>query len=359
MQDGHIAQVAGSNDDKRNVVQASSTKFHRILTTRSPALLLSLVMYQAHTLYLFTRSDFKTMIYPMTFFGLSAALSPVIFTPSHSPHASEVFSRAILVPTWIWLNLLPFCIANQRHADAVKEDALNKPWRPIPAGRMTSKEAGVLVQCLYPLVWLLSIFLGGGTEAFQLIVQGIAYNDFGGGDANPFIRNAINAGGYLSFQLGALSAATATQSKFNLPTLLRFGIPEPASPSGSSVEFSARGKIWFLLLAVLFFTTVHIQDLPDQDGDAKRQRRTFPLVFGDAPARWTLAAVMTVWSLATPWFWSLGWKSYLAPLGLGLFVVLRTLMFRDEKQDRLTFKIWNGWVIAVYLLPLVKSLSEA
>lgn len=299
----------------------------------------------------------------MTFFGLAAGFSPIIFTLGHAPLFSEVLSRALLVPVWIWLNLLHFCIGNQRNREAAEEDASNKPWRPIPAGRITCGQAGVLVKILYPLVWIISVALGGGMESLSLVVQGIIYNDLGGGDNNPFIRNAINAGGYLSFQLGAVRVATATQGSKSLLPCVMPGILCPAADTTTAaapgVEFSSQAQIWFLLLALLFFTTVHIQDLPDQDGDSKRGRRTVPLVFGDRPARYSLTVAMTFWSLVTPYFWHMAWTGYIAPLAFGAWVVARTLRPRNEKADRNTFKVWNSWVVMVFTLPLVKSLGLA
>ena len=95
----------------------------------------------------------------------------------------------------------------------------------------------------------------------------------------------------------------------------------------------------------------------DQRGDAVRNRKTVPLVIGDAAARWTIAVPMAVWCVVTPWLWASSAVGYVAPVGLGLTVAVRTLRVRNERGDKNTFRLWNLWLVSVYLLPLVKALE--
>jgi 4-hydroxybenzoate polyprenyltransferase len=112
---------------------------------------------------------------------------------------------------------------------------------------------------------------------------------------------------------------------------------------------------WCSIIAILVFTTTHSQDMYDQAGDGARGRRTVPLVIGDFPARCTIAVAVTFWSLVTPLYWGLGIWVHLVVGAMGFIVCARTLIHREVAQDKRTFLIWNGWLICIYLLPLVKA----
>lgn len=51
------------------------------------------------------------------------------------------------------------------------------------------------------------------------------------------------------------------------------------------------------MIGAIIFTTLQTQDMADVHGDAKRGRKTFPLVYGDRAARWSITIPVTVWSL--------------------------------------------------------------
>ena len=82
-----------------------------------------------------------------------------------------------------------------------------------------------------------------------------------------------------------------------------------------------------------------------------------PLVIGDPAARWTIAVTMTACSILLPSFWEVGWEGYVMTGGIGALVVGRMMLKRTVKEDEVTWKIWNGWMLSVYLLPFVKSVS--
>lgn len=67
------------------------------------------------------------------------------------------------------MNLLPFTIDNEMQPDAIKEDAENKPWRPMPSKRLSERAAFELVLCLYPLTILTSLHFGGLKQCLVLI----------------------------------------------------------------------------------------------------------------------------------------------------------------------------------------------
>ena len=114
---------------------------------------------------------------------------------------------------------------------------------------------------------------------------------------------------------------------------------------------------WFFVIAYIVFSTVQTQDMYDRRGDAARNRKTIPLVIGDALARWTIAVPMVLWCWATPWFWTSSPLAYVAPVSLRLTVAARTLRARSEKEDRTTFLFRTLWLASVYFLPLLKALE--
>lgn len=105
---------------------------------------------------------------------------------------------------WIWINLLQFCISNQ--CINPQEDFVNKPWRPIPAGRITREQSEVL-QKFIALLALMTSYCWGVLPAGVLIsISTAAYNDFGF-HRDMVLRNVCNAVGYASFELGATRLA--------------------------------------------------------------------------------------------------------------------------------------------------------
>ena len=185
----------------------------------------------------------------------------------------------------------------------------------------------------YTLALLVSIGLGCEIPCIALMALGWFYNDMGGADYSCVVRNLMNAAGYASFAMGATITASARST------------------------LSKVGYEWFCVVALIVFSTVQMQDIPDQEGDSDRGRKTVPLVVGDRAARWTVAIGVLFWSLITPTFWEVYPKGYIAPCMLGLVVVGRVLSKHTVPEDRWTFRLWNLWMVAVYLLPLVRKLT--
>ncbi|PSR76877.1 UbiA prenyltransferase family [Coniella lustricola] len=298
--------------------------------------LLNRVLYHTQTLWLFTLSDLKTIAVPSTVFGVSNAIVAPVYGISAGTDTLGIILRTPLVFLWVWANLLPFDINNQHTPSAIAEDSINKPWRPLPQGRITPAQAKVAIYCLYPAVQLVSIRLDGGLrQGLALIFLGIWYNNFGGADYHPFVRNSINAMGYICFISGAMEVA--------------LGAPIPITTSGSSLRLLQ----WLLILGSVILTTVHTQDLADQEGDALRGRRTIPLVIGDSPARYTIAIAMLFWGFVCPFMWHGSTLSRALSLLLSSWVIIRTLRFRNTTSDKKTFRIWNLWIAFLYVIPLL------
>ncbi|PKY07949.1 hypothetical protein P168DRAFT_277593 [Aspergillus campestris IBT 28561] len=240
------------------------------------------LLYSIHTLYFFIASDFKTIVIPSTIFGLanSFAAQPYNLPPPLTPAPT----RALKALTWTLLTLIPFAISNQLSPSAIAEDTLNKPWRPLPQNRLTRTQAKTTMLTFYALSQIHALLTRTGhRQSLAMIPLGTYYNHFGGADHHPLTRNLTNAAGYLCFTTGAMEVA--------------LGCPLPLT------HLPPRLAAWLLLLAAVVSSTVHLQDLYDQDGDRLRARRTLPLVIGDSAARWAAALPMLLWGVVCPAFW--------------------------------------------------------
>ena len=289
-------------------------------------------IYHLHSIWLFTFSDLKTIVIPSTVFAAIHSISHVLQRGSQDQLAWAL-TRSMPVALWAWLNLLPFAIDNQRQPEAIEEDRINKPWRTMPAKRMTQDQARRVMFVLYPAAVLTSAYLGGLRQSLVLVILGVWYNDLAGADASCVIRNFINGCGFVCYTSGAMQVALQI---------------EPFSDRFLS--------LWFTTIGAVIFSTVQTQDMYDQSGDSVRGRKTVPLVIGDQTARWTIALPTGFWSIFCPWFWTSPLAGYVAPVSLGLFVVIRTLRRRSAEHDKDTFRLWNLWLISLYCLPLVKAI---
>jgi len=293
--------------------------------------LISLLLYHIRTIWLFTYTDLKTIVFPSTAFGVLTALSLSLSKAIPLPPIL-VFQRIHSVLFWTWINLLPFCIGNQRQTGAIIEDKLNKPWRPVTSGRLTPRQATYLQLAIYPLALLASVLLGGTPQCLVLVVLEYLYNDLEGSERSCVTRNVVNASGFAFYSSGAL--AVALKGTGPLPAML---------------------YQWQFVMAAVVASAGHSQDMADQAGDRLRNRKTVPLVIGDRVARWTIAVPVAFWTAVAPRFWKLSAVGYLIPFAIGWTVILRTLIVRDIVGDMTTFQIWNLWMVSLYLLPLVKA----
>jgi 4-hydroxybenzoate polyprenyltransferase len=284
------------------------------------------------TLYLFTASDFHTFALPTTLFAICGSLSGPVLTTN--PHASLLLTliRIPLALPIIWTNLLIFNISNQRSPVAVEEDKINKPQRPLPSGRITCDGARRLLLVLLPLVLALGWLLGVWEECLLLTAATWMYNDLGGSDENWMLRNLLIAAGYGLYSSAALRVMV-----------------------GSGHGLTATGTQWVLLVTLVMFTTQHICDIKDAEGDRVRGRRSAPIVLGDEVVRWSVAIPIMVSSVGCPLFFGLGVASYIFTLAMGGLVAYRTLACRDVKSDKLTWKLWALWTCSLFALPLVKN----
>ncbi len=294
------------------------------------------IWFHLNTMFLFTKTDFKTVILPQSVFALAMVLSKAGSALAPSQGRMQIALRLPLMFLWLWIHLLVENIANQRLPEAILEDKENKPWRPMPTGRLSPDEALGFLRAAVPLVIGLSIVLGSFVPSVTLMTFIWLYNDLDGSSAGPIRRNIITTAGLCCFGWGAVT------------TLLAGDV----SPEGERLL----GK-WMALTAAMLITTVHAQDFPDISGDIARGRQTMPLLYGKDLSRRTLAVLAVVWGVAFSAFWNVSFWGWLGPMCIGGAMAVLTLLRWDQSSNEKVWQLWCLWATAIYLLPLFSSRS--
>ncbi len=302
---------------------------------KDPASFLPAVAFHLHTIWLFTVSEHYTIVCPWAAFGIFSALSGPTLTTNSAPDFFAIVARLPQTVLWMWLNILAFTVANQRLPSSVAEDSVNKPWRPLPSGRLTLVQARRLLLAVIPILLLFTRVFGGTEVTMLSLLLTWMYNDLGGADDSYITRNVINAMGLTCWSIGTTSVACGKGEH----TL------DPA------------GYQWFALAGVIIFMTLHLQDLRDQAGDRTRGRRTAPLVWGDGIARWTVAMSVLMWSFVCPVIWGLGVYAFVGPVLIGGTIVVRILLLRSVAADKISWQLWGFWISSIFVLPLLHNPS--
>ncbi|KAI0202861.1 UbiA prenyltransferase family-domain-containing protein [Astrocystis sublimbata] len=285
----------------------------------------------AYTSWRFVESDMFTFAIPNTAFGILSALAMlnVVDARLSSPKPSEVtiLSRLPYVLAFNIGNLYIFDLANQRSPHSVVEDKINKPWRPIPQGRITMNQTRRLMLGAIPTVLLLNYALDTWQQGVLINIISWMYNDLGGGD-EPFLREILIAIAYGLFNGGSLSIAAGIGST---PTLL--------------------GLTWTAIVSCVILTTMQIQDLKDQSGDRTRNRKTIALFVGERISRVSIAFFVCFWSCICGSFWSAGPMAMAFIILIAFVIALRVLLLSSPRSDARTWRIWCFWHASLYVLP--------
>lgn len=290
-------------------------------------------MYFAQTLCLFIASDVKIFVIPQSSFEIMSALAEFFLATNHASNTQASMSRIPQVLLWTWLNTLVFDLANQRLLDSIKEDAINRSWRPLPAERIQASDARRWLFRSIVIVIVVSLYLKAAEETLLLMYLNWMYNDLDEFDESYILWSLFNSAAFACYGFEALRIA--------------------------SQDFVWNNMMyrWTAMIFAIIFTTMQVQDLKDQEGDKLRGRTTMPLVLGDKVARWSIVAPMMLWSFACPAFWSLDAREYIAPLVFEITVAVRMMVLRSKKADSLIWKIWAFWLMSLYCLPLVNSIT--
>lgn len=290
------------------------------------------ILFQIRTLYLFTSDQILDTVIPGTIFGGLTALSgSTVDLPSQD--AWDICRRLPWVSFWLWLVVLQFCVQNQRSKESAQEDLVNKPWRPVPSGRITYEQAGKLLAATNIFALVLSSRLNV-VPIFVIYLPLITwYNDYGGGDYSGIIRNLFCGAGFSCYFSGALSIMI-----------------------GSDIIMSSAAWKWTAVYAFgIVASTIQTQEFRDQTGDVARGRGTLVTELGRKLAFWTVFMTVTFWSVYTPFMFFAGnWKIAMLPVIIGgalLATAAQAYRKDDVKLDRKLYKIWSIWVVGFCPLP--------
>ena len=283
-------------------------------------------------IWAFTESNFATFVIPNTAFGVLGAVAGSRLADGQLSSLLRIVHRLPVVVAFNWYNVLVFDLANQRSTESVEEDLVNKPWRPIPSGKVTQDQTRRAMLATIPAALALNYLLGVWREGVFIQILTWLYNDLRGGD--ELIRDAIIAVAYGLFNHGSLQIAI-----------------------GGEASVSAGGQIWIIIISGVILTTMQVQDLKDQEGDRTRGRKSIPLFLGDQTSRVLIAIFVLVWSCVCTFFWGLRPLAYTMTVSWGLVVMLSVLLRRRPDEDSQTWKLWCIWTVSLYSLPILASLT--
>ena len=265
---------------------------------------------------------------PNTSFGILSALAGSFLLHGQPPTSLQILQRLPLVVLFNWANVFIFELANQRSPESIKEDSVNKPWRPIPSGSVTAEQARKTLLAAVPIVMTINYVLGVWEAGVPIHILTWLYNDLRGGD--EIVRDLIIAAAYGLFNLGSLQIAMRDEA------LIR-----------------DEGYVWIAIVSGVILTTMQVQDLKDKAGDKLRGRKTMPLVVGDAASRWMIASFMPFWSVVCAAFWHAEPWMYAVLMTPAAYVEYCALFMRDATHDSRTWKLWCFWLATLYILPIV------
>ncbi|KAJ7654919.1 UbiA prenyltransferase family [Mycena rosella] len=272
------------------------------------------IAYFAHTAFLFTKSDIKTTVIPITFLAAASAPLTSIYRLPH-------------VVFWIWLHVLQFDVSNQILQP--EEDAMNKRDRPLPSDRMSLSQASVCRWLLVPICGALSACYSVETvyASVALVCLTIIYNELSAHSGHWAVRNTVNAAGFASFEVGATLVAGGNPHILDDVAILSIAIS-----------------------AGIFATTIHAQDFKDESGDRAIGRRTIPIVLPSI-ARYTVIIPLMIWSTGLSLVWQLDPFTAVGFVVLAFSVGARYIRVRTVHADQVSFYWYNVWLSAAHALP--------
>ncbi|EMD36321.1 hypothetical protein CERSUDRAFT_65984 [Gelatoporia subvermispora B] len=272
------------------------------------------IIHWSYTLFLFTKSDIKTTVIPITLLAAAAAPAPSTMTLLHSTF-------------WIWLHVLQFDVSNQTLKP--EEDEYNKQDRPLPSKRLTLEAAYVMRWMLVPLCWLWSAMYSVRTfySSVALVAFTVLYNECATHAGHWLLRNCVNAAGFAAFEAGSTLVATIDHRTLDRTAVLSICIS-----------------------AGIFATTIQTQDFKDVHGDRIVGRRTLPIVWPSV-ARYTVLVGLCLWSLILASIWDLSIDAQIVSHGLSIFVSYRFMTYKGIHEDQISFYWYNVWLSIAHAQP--------
>lgn len=212
---------------------------------------------------------------------------------------------------------------------------MNRPWRPVAAGRLTEAQAvklrwTVVAVCV---AWSSTYGLDQVLTTLGLVLTTFLYDECGLA-GHPIGKNFCNIGGYTTFEVGA----TKIMGEINY--LVAAVDIDVYDLKGATRDLDLVSSSAVLISGILIFTTIQAQDFPDVKGDSALGRVTFP-IYAPEFSRLFTAMALVCWSTFLSWFWSLGVTVNFLFVVFGTYVGLRYYEWRIESDDKLSYLIFN------------------
>ena len=161
-------------------------------------------------------------------------------------------------------------------------DAVNKPGRPLPSGRMTIRDAWAFTIAAFAAAWLLAwvIAPGGRHECFWLVV------------AATIITTLYSVPPFRTKRLGLWANLTVAIPRGALLKVAGW----------SSVKTVMGVEPWFIgtIFGLFLLGATTTKDFADMEGDARGGCRTLPIQFGVRRAAWMISPSFVVPFLLIP-----------------------------------------------------------
>jgi 4-hydroxybenzoate polyprenyltransferase len=266
---------------------------------------------------------------------LSSAFVPAILFTAAALQASTVSSTADLLTAmgraslYFWLYTYTFCLSNQ--IMGVEEDRLNKPDRPIPAGLMSRSDA--LVRWVISSVAFMLVGWWFGVAMWSVLWLAVC-----------IAHNFLNLSKRWVLKCVFMSAGIVAQL---------------AAAWAMVTPLTGLAHTWIVVIALLIFPTVSLQDLRDMAGDRCLGRKTLPLVAGDRLTRILLSVCFVLQPLVVHFGLMAAFGGPLAVFcesmtaALSLFIAARILLYRHPAADHMTYLLYTGW----YCLLLISAVA--
>ncbi|PWY75238.1 hypothetical protein BO94DRAFT_605564, partial [Aspergillus sclerotioniger CBS 115572] len=299
--------------------------------------LTSLLISEIVTTYLLLRSNLGAGVY----LYLSAASIRLLPPPQPSPSLFPIlrtFTKVLLVSLshqYCW------DIVNQ--VTSIDEDRINKPQRPIPAGRLTVNAA----KWRWLISWTVSpvlIYTTLNSQALTIFL----------------LSEVLIALCYVWPRFDHWSLRNVFPALWTFLTfrLLNSVICEMYPQLSTRINLDIILSLWILV-------TIHIQEFHDIDGDRKMQRRTLPVVLSDATSMKRLRrATATLIAAGGVGLFIWGWVKCRMGVGLlltGVFHLLgalavgvRCVYATSAEMDERTYKVY--YILTMYWLVYFLSL---
>lgn len=288
-------------------------------------------------LWRFISNDIKDTIVPsvIAFFnGWIYVRPPIRYLPG------QLLFSLIYASLYIYT----FCISNQLHS--IAEDAINKPYRPLPTGFVTQKETKIRFWIYNALFLILAFYLHIFFISVAWMVVTAGLNQWGW-SSHWLTKN------HLGMSLGTFILFTA-----------QWSIASPEGEIGGNVYW------YFALLSIWAGSSLPIQDFRDVEGDRLMGRNTLTISLGEEKGRLVmifqyliispalvLIAMLTQVTMVHLLGTILLRCLLLVEIGVHWYIAYRIWYFRNPKEDDFTYHVYVFLFCA--LVPMLNILRAS